>query len=176
MLVGGTRQPAQAPPSSPRMVWERGPVASGSASRPAAASSSAVEYSSGKASIGARVGCVAAAYRRRSVSALLQAQVAVFRGSAVSGGRRVAGARVLRPLLEAPPICVVNRGGRVGRKSFPPAGAAPVRGRSLDGGGGHRVDHQIGRAVLARRLARCRGQRSSPWVLILQVMREPRRG
>ena len=86
MLVGRTRQPAQAPPSSPRMVGERGPVALVSGSRRTAARSSAVEYSSGKASIGARVGCVAAAWRRRSVSALLQAQAAVFRVSAVSGG------------------------------------------------------------------------------------------
>ena len=35
------------------------------------------------------------------------------------------------------------------------AAAAQVRGRSLDGAGGHRVDHQIVRAVLAGRLARC---------------------
>ena len=54
----------------------------------------AAAYSSGKASIGARVGYVVAARRRRSVSALLQAPASVFRGSAVSGGRRVAGTRV----------------------------------------------------------------------------------
>ena len=72
--LGRRRQPAQAPPSSPRMVWECGPVASVPASGRIAERSSAVEYSSGNASIGARVGCVAATWRRRSVSALLQAQ------------------------------------------------------------------------------------------------------
>ena len=86
MLVGRTRQPAQAPPSSRRMIWECGPVASGSAWGPIAASSWAVAYSSGKGSVGARVGRVAAAWRRRWVSALLQAHVAVLWGLAVSGG------------------------------------------------------------------------------------------
>ena len=62
------------------------------------------------------------------------------------------------------------------RKSLPPAGAAQVRGRSFDGGGGHRVDHQIIRAVLASRFMRCRGQRPSPWALIFQAMRERHRG
>ena len=93
-----------------------------------------------------------------------------------SGGRRVAGPCVLRPLFGAPPGRVVNRGGRVGRKSLPPAGAAEVRGRSFHGAGGHRVDHQIVRAVLASRFVRCRGQGPSPWALILHAMRERHRG
>ena len=83
---------------------------------------------------------------------------------------------VLRPSFEAPPGRVVNRGGRVGRKSLPPAGAAQVRGRSFDGAGGHRVDHQIVRAVLASRLARCRGQRPPPRALIVLAIRERHRG
>ena len=63
-------------------------------------------------------------------------------------GRRLPGVGVvLRALFEAPAGRLVNRGGRVGRKSLPPAGAAQVRRRSFDGGGGHRVDHQIVRAV-----------------------------
>ena len=37
--------------------------------------------------------------------------------------------------IEAPPGRVVNRGGRVGRKSLPPAGALQVRGWSADGAG-----------------------------------------
>ena len=88
----------------------------------------------------ARVGGVASARRRRSVSALLRARIAVLPGSAVSGGTRVAGADVLLgPLFEAPTGRVVDRGGWVGRKRLPPAGVAQVRGRSLDGAGGHRA-------------------------------------
>ena len=52
------------------------------------------------------------------------------------------------PVVRGSPGRVVNRGGWVGRKSLPPAGAAQVRGRSSDGAGDHRVDHQIARAVL----------------------------
>ena len=83
---------------------------------------------------------------------------------------------VLRPLFEAPHGRVVIRGGRVGRKSLPPAGAVQVGGRPFDIAGGHRVDHHIVRVVSASRLVRCRGQRSSPWVVILQAMRERHRG
>ena len=142
---GRMRQPAQAPPCSPRMVWERGPMASG------------------KASIRARVGCVAAARRRRSVSILLQAQVAVCRGSAVSGGRGVAGADVFSARCWRLPLGAssTGAGGWVAR-AFPPAGAAQIRGRSLGGGGGRRVDHQIAGAVLASRFARCRGPAAFP--------------
>ena len=71
----------------------------------------------------------------------------------------------------------VSSSGWVGGSKEPPArGGVQVRGRSFNGAGGQRVDHQIGRAVLASRLARCHGQRPSPWALILQAMCEPRRG
>ena len=36
--------------------------------------------------------------------------------------------RAVRPLSEAPPGCVVKRGGRVGQENRPPGGAAEVRG------------------------------------------------
>ncbi len=111
------------------MVWECGPVASGSASRRTAARSSAVEYSSEKASIGARVGCLAAAWPRRYVSALLQAQVAVFWGPAVSGGRRAAGAAVFCARCSRLPLGVSSAGvGGVARASRPRG-----RRRSKDG-------------------------------------------
>ena len=67
--------------------------------------------------VGARLGCVAATWRRCSVSASLQAPIAVFRVSAVSGGRAAAAAGVVvsaSPSFEAPPSRVVSRGGRVG--------------------------------------------------------------
>ena len=173
MLVGGTRQPAQAPPSSPRMVWEREPVAWVSASRPAAA----------------RVvgrGVLVGEGVDRGEGGLCGGSVAPGHCPCLDPGpgRRLSGiggfrwetgfgrACVLRLLFEAPPRRVGNRGGRVGRKSFPPAGAAQVRGPSFVGAGGHRVDHQIVRAVLANGLARGRAQRSFPSVLILQAMRE----
>ena len=82
----------------------------------------------------------------------------------------------VHPSFEAPAGRAVKRGGWVGRKSLPPAGAAQVRGPSFDGATGHRVDHQIAGAILASRLARCRGQRPSPWALILQATGELRRG
>ena len=97
----------------------------------------------------------------------------------LTGGRRfqVEGGRgrrcVLSPSFETLTGRVVSRGGRVGQKSLPPAGAgaARVRGRTLDGAGGHRVDHQLVRAILASRLACCRGQWPFPWALIRQAVR-----
>ena len=119
--------------------------------------------------------------RRARVEGLLQLLEVEWAGFLVGGSFRGEEGRgrpgVLRLLFEAPPGRVVNKGGRVGRKSLPPAGAAQVRGRSLDGAGGHRrVDHRIVRAVSASRLARWRGQRPSPWALILQAIRERHRG
>ena len=58
-----------------------------------------------------------------------------------SGGKGRGRRCVRRPLFEAPPGRVVNRGGWVGRKSLPPAGAEQIRGRSFDRAGGRRVDH-----------------------------------
>ena len=120
-------QPAQAPPSSPRMARECGPVAPGSASGRTAANSSAVVCSSGKASIGASVGCVAAAWRRCSVYALLEAKAAVFRVSVSSGGRRAVGADVLSARCPRLPLGVssIGAGGWVERTSRPRGGAGP---------------------------------------------------
>ena len=103
-------------------------MALGSASRRTAARSSAVEYSSGKASIGARVGCVAAAWRRRSVSALLHAQVA---------GADVFSARCSRlPLV----VSSTGAGGWAERASRPRGRRRSADGR-LSRAGGRRVDH-----------------------------------
>ena len=90
---------------------------------------------------------VAATWRRRSVSALLQSQAAVFRVSESSGGRRGAGADVLSARCPSLPAGrVVNRGGRVGQKNFPPAGRRVSAGfllrpheRSVHGGCGEPV-------------------------------------
>lgn len=134
---------------SGRMVCECGPVVSGSGSKRAVAMSSGAEYSSGEASVGGEwaawrpLGAGARSLRCRGGS--------LPRGSAVR--RRVAGADVFLGLLEAPRGRVVNRGGRMGRESLPACGAEQVRGGSFDGAGGHRVDHQIVRPVLAGRLA-----------------------
>lgn len=71
---------------------------------------------------------------------------------------------------------VVNRGGRVGRKSLAPAGAE----QSADGRSTVRV--AIGSIIGSyeqcwqSRLARCYGQRPAPRALILQAMRERLRG
>ena len=64
----------------------------------------------------------------------------------------------------------------MGRKSLSPAGAGQVRGPSFDGADGDRIDHRIVGAVPVGRFARGRGQRPSPWALILQAMRERQRG
>ena len=124
-LVGRTRQPVQAPPHSPRMVGECGPVAS--VSGRIAVRSSTLEQSSGKASIGVRVRYVAARWRRRSVSALLQVQAAVFRGSESSGERRAAGADVLSARCPRLPLVVssTGAGGWAKRTSRPRGGACP---------------------------------------------------
>ena len=63
-----------------------------------------------------------------------------------------------------------------GRSGSLSVDAVRVRERSFHGACGHRVDHQIVRAVLASRFVRCRGQRPSPWALILHAMRERHRG
>ena len=101
-----------------------------------------MEQTSGKASIGARVGCVAAAHRRRSVSALLQAQVAVFRGSAVSGGRGVAGADVFSARCLRLPLGAssTGAGGWVERASRP-------RGRHWSAGGHVTAEVAIGSII-----------------------------
>ena len=80
-----------------------------------------------------------------------------------------------RQLFEAPAGRVVDRGGRVGRSSLPPAGWCGSAGgrRWLRWPSSRSSDRTSSRA---RRLARCRGQRFSPWAQILQVMRERRRG
>ena len=131
-----------------------------------------MQYSSGRASIGARVGCVAAAWRWRSVCALLQTQVAAFPGGVGFGRKKGRGRRcVLRPLFEALPGRVVNRGGRVGRKSLPAAGAVQVRGRPFDGAGGHRVDHRI---VLAVGRAAFRTSRRSSTKAVASMIVEAR--
>ena len=60
--------------------------------------------------VGARVGCLAATWRRCSVSALLEAQAGVFRVSASSGGRRAAGADVLSARCRRLPLGVSSIG------------------------------------------------------------------
>ena len=70
---------------------------------------------------------MAAARRRCSVSALLQARIAVLPGSAVCGGTRVAGADVLSAVVRGSHwSCRLP--GRVGGSQAPPArggGAGP---------------------------------------------------
>lgn len=71
-----------------------------------------------------------------------------FRAAGGSRGERGRGRRrVLRRMFEAP-LGVSSRGGRVGRKKPPAHGGGPGRRAVVDGAGGHRVDHQIARAVL----------------------------
>ena len=106
-------------------------------------------FSSGKASIAASMGCVAAAWRRCSVSDLLEVQAAVFRVSKSSGGKEGRGGRSgLRPSLDAPAGRVVNR---VGEESRPPAGTARVGGVLVSG----RMNGQC-TAVAARQYATSR--------------------
>ena len=81
----------------------------------------------------------------------------------------------LRLSFEAPSGRVVK--GWVGGPKEPAVcGAAQVLGRSFGVAGGHQIDHQLVRAVLASRLARYRGQRSYPGALILPAMRGRHRG
>ena len=120
-LVGRTRQPAQAPPSSPLMVWECGPVALGSASRRIAARSSAVEYSSGKASIGARMGSV---WRQRGAGA--RSLLCSRPRSPSSRGRRLQGGGGSRAPVCSPPVVrgspwACRQAGWAGGSKEPPA-------------------------------------------------------
>ena len=96
-------------------------MASGSATGRTAARSLTVVYTSGKASIGARVGCIAATWRRCSVSALLQAQIAILRVSVISGGKGGRGGLVLSAGRLRLPLGVssIGAGGWAKRTSRP---------------------------------------------------------
>ena len=183
-------RPAQRRCRVGRMVGECGPVASRWASRRTAARSSAVADSSGEGvdqgEGGLRRGSVSPALGLR----LLQAEVAVLRGSAGFRGRR-SRAPMFPAGCSRVPLVVSATGRWVGRKRLTPAGAARVRGGSLDGTGGHRVDHRAGqtsngttsnrrsrratRAILGRRAggtSRARGM-PAPHELVVRSRHTP---
>ena len=93
-----------------------------------------------------------AARRQRGAGArslpCFQAQVAVSRGSAVSGGRRVAGADVFSAVVRGSRWSC-RQPGREGGPEEPPGRGGGADPRAVvDGSGGHRVDHQLARAVV----------------------------
>ena len=119
-----------------------------------------MEYSSGEASIGARlaVWLQGGAGAQSVPCSRLRLSVPEVGGLRKSVGGATC---VLRRLFKAPVgVSSTGVGGWVERASRPRG--APVRGRPL-GGGGDRVDHQTRTSSPASRFARWRGQRSSPW-------------
>ena len=146
--VGRTRRPAQAAPSSRRMVCECRPVASGSAS----------ETNGGKVVgrgvvVGEGVDRGEGGLRGVSAAPALGLCLAQGLGSRSCGGRRFpagggfAGADVLSAVVRG---CrwSCRQPGREGGSEEPPArGVVRIRGRSSMAGG-HRVDHRIARAVV----------------------------
>ena len=109
--------------------------------------------------------------RRRRRRGVPGSASAVFRGAAISGGRGTRASMCSQPVVRGCRWSCRQPGWAGGAKEPPARGAARVHGRTLDGDGGHRVDHQLVRAILASRLACCRGQWPFPWALILQAVR-----